>query len=191
MDLGWETHFYKIIVVAWQSYLTSEYALSAAFNGDDAETLEEARFTALREGGSAAFYLHHFSDIVKNDRPDALPQNVKSIREIREWVESNCRWLRTAEPIRDVSLLADVADALKHSHLTNRVSERQVATRDAVLTTNAGFGGLRYGEGKFGGVEQVLVLTNAGNRALSSVLQNVIDAWRVSLNLPMPPLNEP
>lgn len=191
MDLGWETHFQKIVVAGWQSYLRSEHALSAAVRGGDPDALDEARFAALREGGSAAFYLHHFSDIVKNDRPNALPENVKNIREIRDWVESNCRMLRTDEVVRDVSLLGDVADALKHSHLTNRIDERQVAARDAVLTTKTGFGGLRYGEGKYGGVEQVLILANSGNRALSSVLQNVIDAWRVSLDLPMPDISEP
>ena len=36
----------------------------------------------------------------------------------------------------------------------------------------------RFGEGKFRGVEQVVIKTKDGDgRALSSVLQNVFDAW--------------
>ena len=43
---------------------------------------------------------------------------------------------------------------------------------------NTGYGELAFGEGKFGGIVQVIVLANAGIRALSSVCQNVVDAWR-------------
>jgi hypothetical protein len=50
---------------------------------------------------------------------------------------------------------------------------------------------LRCGEGKYGGVEQVVVTTKDGNkRALSSVLQNVFDAWMILLGQPLLPIGE-
>jgi hypothetical protein len=52
------------------------------------------------------------------------------------------------------------------------------------------YGELNYGEGKFGGF-QVVVLAKSGKRALSSILQNVIDAWRRAAGLPMPDLRMP
>jgi hypothetical protein len=54
-----------------------------------------------------------------------------------------------------------------------------------------GFGQMRFGEGKFGGVEQVVVTTKNGDlRALSSVLQNVFDAWMTLLGQPLLPLSQ-
>ena len=57
-----------------------------------------------------------------------------------------------------------------------------------VLALGTGYGELNYGEGKYGGTQQVLVLANSGTRALSSVLQNVIDAWRRVAGLVLPAL---
>lgn len=54
-----------------------------------------------------------------------------------------------------------------------------------------GFGQCRWGEGKYGGVEQIVVATNDGDRrALSSILQNVFDAWMVFLGQPLPPISQ-
>jgi|HubBroStandDraft_4_1064222.scaffolds.fasta_scaffold2205897_2 hypothetical protein len=48
----------------------------------------------------------------------------------------------------------------------------------------------RYGEGKFGRAEQVLVVRKTGEkRALSSVLRNVFDAWLKLLGQPRPPMH--
>src|SRR4051794_18445111 len=47
------------------------------------------------------------------------------------------------------------------------------------------------GEGKFGGVEQVVTNTKTSNRrALSAVLQNVFDAWMNCLGQPLPPISK-
>jgi hypothetical protein len=94
--------------------------------------------------------------------------------------------LRTDRHVGDVELCGDVADALKHAILTRNVDVRQIRENDAVLALSTGYGELSFGEGKYGGIQQVTVLANAGTRALSSVLQNVIDAWRRAAGLDLP-----
>ncbi len=50
---------------------------------------------------------------------------------------------------------------------------------------------MRYGEGKYGGAEQLVVTTVTGDkRALSSVLQNIFDAWMSLLGQPLPPISQ-
>jgi hypothetical protein len=88
--------------------------------------------------------------------------------------------------VADVKLCGDVADALKHAILTRNLDVRQIRENDAVIALSTGYGELGYGEGKYGGIQQVIVLANSGTRALSSVLQNVIDAWRRAAGLDLP-----
>jgi hypothetical protein len=46
------------------------------------------------------------------------------------------------------------------------------------IPQDSGWGEMHFGEGECGGAEQVIVILKNGNRrALSSVLQNVFDAW--------------
>lgn len=80
--------------------------------------------------------------------------------------------------VADVELCGDVADALKHAVLTQRLDVRQVRKNHAVIALSTGYGDLAFGEGKFGGVVQVIVVANSSVRALSSALQNVVDTWR-------------
>jgi hypothetical protein len=50
---------------------------------------------------------------------------------------------------------------------------------------------MHWGEGKYGGAEQVIITTKNGNkRALSSVLQNVFDAWMTLLGQPLSPISQ-
>jgi hypothetical protein len=98
--------------------------------------------------------------------------------------------LRSDEQVEDIQLCGDVADALKHAILTRNVEARQIRENDAVISLSSGFGELSYGEGKYGGTEQVIVLANSGTRALSSVLQNVVDAWRRAASLELPALGQ-
>jgi len=53
-----------------------------------------------------------------------------------------------------------------------------------------GFGQARFGEGKFDVEQMVIVDKNGDMRALSSVLQNVFDAWMTLLGQPLPPIND-
>ena len=55
-------------------------------------------------------------------------------------------------PVADVELCGDVADALKHAVLTQRLDVRQVRESDAVIALSTGYGELAFGEGKLGGV---------------------------------------
>jgi hypothetical protein len=143
---------------------------------------------ALREGGAATIYLHHFAEVALRARADWLPRGARSPREVHHWVSERCTMLRTDRHVADVELCGDVADALKHAILSRNLDARQIRENDAVLALGAGYGELNYGEGKYGGTPQVLVLANSGTRALSSVLQNVTDAWRRSAGVALPEL---
>jgi hypothetical protein len=56
-------------------------------------------------------------------------------------------------------------------------------TADAVATDSV--------KASMAGAEQVIVTTRDGNkRALSSVLQNVFDAWMTLLGQSLPPINQ-
>jgi hypothetical protein len=178
------------VVPAWRAYLVSETALTAALDSDNFVARVRARYTALREAGAATFYLHHFGEIVLRARPEWLPEEIKGLGQLRQWLAPNCTALRSEKLVNDVDLLADVADALKHAVLTRNPEKRLVSANDAVLVSEAGYGGGPYGEGKFGGAEQVLVLSVTGQRALSGVLQNVVDAWRRAAGQELPPIGE-
>lgn len=191
MQLPWDEHFAQIVMPAWQSYLASEVQLTNAVNSEDEGHIRSAKYTALREGGAAVFYVHHFADVVWRAQPGWMPSSIKNLKGLREWLEKHCMMLRTSNNVTDVSLLGDVADALKHAILTQRLNMRDISQNDAVLVAGRGYGEGRYGEGKFGGMDQVLILANSGTRCLSSVLQNVIDAWRRAAGFSLPEIGSP
>jgi hypothetical protein len=91
-----------------------------------------------------------------------------------------------------MDLLHDIQDAMKHVELRSRVAKpRQVSSDQATIAMQTGFGRLPWGEGKFGGGEQLVVtLTDGSQRALSAVLQNAVDAWRDALGAPLPDIGE-
>ena len=195
MQLAWDVHFNEIVLVAWQAYRHAEQRLTEALQAGDVDAIERARFDVLREGGAASFYLHHFTDVVLRAQPHWLPElpldkkGRPDIGEARAWLAQHCTFLRSENGTDDVSLLKDVADALKHAILDNQA--RQVSANEAVLVVGTGFGQLRFGEGKFGGGEQAVVLARTGTRALSSILQNVIDAWRRVAGIELPAIGQP
>jgi len=191
MQLPWDEHFFEIVLPAWQAYLASESELTAAVSSGDEMAAARARYRALREAGSASFYLHHFAEIVLRARPHWLPAEVADLRNLRQWLAGHCTTRRTDQRIDDVRLLGDVADALKHAVLTRDPDNRLVEANDAVLLTGTRFGEGRFGEGKYSGAEQVMILSKVGRRALSGVLQNVVDAWRRGAGIDLPPIGEP
>jgi hypothetical protein len=190
VQLPWDEHFYEIVIPAWRAYLSAEGRLTEAINAQAADAIRAAGYDALREGGAATIYLHHFAEIILRARPDWLSHKILTLGELRDWVSTHCTMLRSDRQVADVQLCGDVADALKHAILTRNVDARQVRGNDAVISLSSGFGELSHGEGKYGGIEQVIVLANSGTRALSSVLQNVIDAWRRAAGLVLPPLGQ-
>lgn len=191
MQLPWDEHFFEIVIPAWQAYLAAEAELTAAHRGGVAAEMSRARYKALREAGAASFFLHHYAEIVLRARPPWLPHEIKNLGEVRKLASAHCTRLRSDAQIDDVGLLHDVADALKHAVLTRNPDRRMVAANEAVLVSRTGYGGGRFGEGKFGGAEQVLVLAKGDQRALSAVLQNVVDAWRRLGGIELPEINEP
>ena len=188
MQLPWDEHFAEIVLPAWQAYRAAETRLSAATENET--QVERAAYDALREGGAAAFYLHHFGEIVLRARPEWLPPELTRPHEVWAWLASFCTMLRTERPIDDVALLWAVADALKHGVLTRNPDQRPIEANEAVLVVSSGYGTLAFGEGKYGGGAQVVLQAKTGPRALSSVLQNVVDAWRRAAGLPLPPIGE-
>jgi len=191
MQLPWDEHFHEIVIPAWQAYLRSETRLTEAFNAQDAGAVERAGYEALREGGAAIIYLHHFAEIVRRAQPTWAHGKIGSLAALRDWLSQHCTMLRNDNrPIADVELCGDVADALKHAVLTQRLDVRQVRENDAVIALSTGYGQLAFGEGKFGGGVQVIVVANSGMRALSSVLQNVVDAWRRVSGIALPPIGD-
>jgi hypothetical protein len=189
MQLPWDEHFHEIVMPAWQAYLRSETRLTEAASSGDDGSVKRAGYEALREGGAAIVYLHHFAEIVMRAQPAWARGKMRSLRDLRGWVSGHCTMLRNDNrPIADVELCGDVADALKHAILTQRLDVRQVRENDAVIALSTGYGELAFGEGKFGGVIQVIVIANTGVRALSSVCQNVVDAWRRVSGIALPPI---
>jgi hypothetical protein len=103
-------------------------------------------------------------------------------------LNAKCCFLQTAKPVADVKLLRDIADAFKH-HRPDRSSASVVVSTD-IVPIGSGWGQMRYGEGKYGGAEQVVITTKDGDkRALSSVLQNVFDGWMTLLGQPLAPIS--
>ena len=88
-----------------------------------------------------------------------------------------------------MALLRDTAEAFKHFKLDR--ASATVADADAWRTVSTGYGVARWGEGKYGGAEQCTVTRKNGDvRAMSSVLQNVFDAWMTLLGQPLAPIGE-
>jgi hypothetical protein len=181
-------HIATVVRPALRRYEAAEAALTNALTSNDAKAAETAREEVLLAARQAVDVLHHLSDFVLKE-PSATLTFAK-IEDVRSAVEAKCVFLReNNRPVADVGLLRDVADAFKH-HRPDRPSATVRASSD-VVPLSIGWGQARWGEGKWGGVEQVIITTNNGDkRALSSVLQNVFDAWMTLLGQPLPPINQ-
>ena len=114
-------------------------------------------------------------------------------RGVQAYVQAqHCRHLR-GPPCEDMDLLHDIQDAIKHVELRPRAAgqkPRQVTSDKATCALQTGLGRLSFGEGKFGGAEQLVVtLVDGRQRALSCIFQNAIDTWRSAIGRPLPPIN--
>jgi hypothetical protein len=170
-----------IAVAVWPAlrrYLAAEQALTDALDTKDTKAVGAARQDVMLAARQAVDLLHHLSDFALKEPSPVL--TFKDIADVRNAVEAKCFFSRTDMRVADVHLLHDIADAFKH-HRPDRPSATVVASSDVVHVA-VGYGRTRFGEGKYGGGEQVVVTTRDGNkRALSSVLQNVFDAWMTLL----------
>jgi hypothetical protein len=180
-------HIEGTIRPALRKYLDAERILTAAIETRDAGAIATARQDVMLAARQAVDVLHHQSDFVLKEPSSALPAFAK-IDDVRSALDGICVYGRTGNYVDDVGLLRDVADAFKH-HRPDRANARVRVSTD-VTPIGSGFGMMRWGEGKYGGAEQVVVTTNdGGKRALSSVLQNVFDAWMTLLGQPLLPIS--
>jgi hypothetical protein len=179
-------HISTVVRPALRKYLEAERALT--------ETLEKrpcaaatARQDVMLAARQATDVLHHLSDfMLKEPSPGLI---FAKIEDVRGAVSAKCVFLRSGKSVGDVALLRDVADAFKH-HRPDRASATVRVSTD-VVPVGSGWGEMHFGEGKYGGAEQVIVTTTDGNkRALSSVLQNVFDAWMSLLGEALPPIGQ-
>lgn len=174
--------FEAVVLPALAEYWAAETALTAALNEGDAASLSAARQLVMRRARTAANELHHFADF-------AAAKNGLKLNLVRSTVAAHCTFLRSSNEVADFALLRDTADAFKHNHL-NRANAT-VTGSDAIIASGTGYSMLYYGEGKYGGAEQVIVTArDHSQRALSSILQNAADAWRRYLGRAVPDIGD-
>jgi hypothetical protein len=154
-------HIAAVIRPALRKYLAAEKTLTDALESNDAEAVGRARQDVLLAARHAAIELHHLSDFVFNERVPEL--SFANLTMVRNAVDARCVFLRTGMPIADASLLRDVADAFKH-HRLNRSDATVVVSTD-VVPIGSGYGQMRFGEGKYGGGEQVIITTKKRRQA--------------------------
>ena len=173
MQLDAIEHFTEIVLPALSDYHYAEEALTRAIvEKQDEPAKTKARHTALRLGGSATLYLHHFADVMANRPPDGFPNFNGKAKAVREWLASHNENAGT-----DLAILEDIADALKHAILTHRLP-RQVEHAEQVLAIDRAYGSGNSGDGKYGGIDEVWVLAKSGKRTLTKVLTSVADLWK-------------
>jgi hypothetical protein len=179
-------HIDAVVRPALREYLAAEQGMTDALQSEDDSAACTARQDVMLAARQAVDVLHHLSDFVlKEPSPPTL--EFTKIEEVRRAVDAKCVFLRTTKPVADVGLLRDVAEVFKH-HRPDRSSATVKVSSD-VVAISTGFGRLRIGEGKYGGARQVIVTKKDGEqRALSSILQNVFDAWVTLLGQPLPPI---
>ncbi len=183
-------HMANVVRPALRKYLAAEQGLTDALQSEAGGGACTARQDVMLAARQAVDVLHHLSDFVlKEPSAWAAMGAFEHIEDVRSAVEAKGVFLRTAKPVADVRLLRDVADAFKH-HRPDRPSATVLVSSD-VVPISIGWGQARWGEGKWGGPEQVIITTKDGDkRALSSVLQNVFDAWMTLLGQPLPPISQ-
>jgi hypothetical protein len=174
--------FEAVVLPALAEYLEAEAGLSAALAVSDAAALAAARQLLMRRARTAATELHQFADF-------AAAESGAAIDVIRAAVAAHCTFLRTTNPVTDIALLRDTAEAFKHHQLSR--ANGTVTGSDAIVGSATGYSMLFYGEGKYGGTEQVVVTAkDKTQRALSSILQNAADAWRRHLGRALPAIGD-
>jgi hypothetical protein len=160
-------HIAAVVRPALRKYLAAENSLTEALQSKDAAAVDTARKDVMLAARQAADVLHHLSDFVLKE-PSAVLTFAK-LEDVRSAVDAKCVFLRTGKPVAHVGLLRDVADAFKH-HRPDRSSATVLVSTD-VVPIGRGWGQLRWGEGKYGGAEQVAITKKDGDkRALLSVL---------------------
>lgn len=180
-------HLANVVRPALRDYAAAERALSAAHASKDAGAIEVARIHVMRMARTAATELNHLTDFVLHN--PCPPASFTKIEDIRDALRAACVFVRGPVQADDTDLLQDTAEAFKHFVLSR--PSATVSGAEAIVTLGSGWGEMRYGEGKYGGGEQVLVVRKNGEKsALSAVTQNTFDAWLRVLGQPLPPVGD-
>jgi hypothetical protein len=182
-------YFDSIVIPAFREYREAEERLNDAIRTGIDTTAAESE--ARRRAFASAVATWHMADWMYYSTPDpARTLLAPTLAKYREGVEAqHCYFLRSARQVRDFNLIGAIADASKHFEL--RSDAREIKTANAIAELSTGFGQLAWGEGKYGGGKQVIITLQAGPpRAYSSVLQNCIDMWRLTLGVTLPPIGQ-
>jgi hypothetical protein len=179
-----QAHLNNIVRPALREYVAAERALDTANRSNDQGLIDEARQEAMRRARTASIELHHLQDVVVAKDP-AYP----TLEDIRTALRRVCVFVRGSAAVDDTDLLRDTADAFKHHEMDRKSST--VAGADAVVSISNGYGEMRFGEQKWGGLEQVTVTRKSGHKySLLWVVQNSYDAWMKLLSQPIVPFGE-
>lgn len=181
-------HLELVVRPALREYAAAESNLTSASKIGDGQAIEDAKDEVLRKARTAASELNHLSDVILKE-PCAELSKFADLFDIRQQASDLCTFLRSQTRVDDIALVRDISEAFKH-HRPDR-STNTVASSEAIIACQQGFGKLRWGEGKFGGTLQAVVTRKNGDeRALSSVFQNAFDAYLRLLKQPLLPINE-
>jgi hypothetical protein len=178
-------HINGVVRPALRKYISAERALTGALEAGDIAAIDAAREDVVLAGRQSVDLLHHLADFVLEE-PSSAPTPFANLAAVRAAVDAHCTFLRNGKYVDDVDLLRDTAVAFKH----HRPKSGRIAVSSDIAPVGIGFGVCRYGEGKYGGVEQIAISTTGDTRALSSVLQNVFDAWMILIGQPLPPISQ-
>ena len=112
-------HIAAIVRPGLRNYATAEKALTDAQLANDAVAIADARREVILAARQAVDGLHHLADFVFNEPSPALPK-FRDLEAVRRTVEAKCIFLREpGVPVKDVTLLRDVAVAFKHHRPTS------------------------------------------------------------------------
>lgn len=93
--------------------------------------------------------------------------------EVADIADDTAYRARLAEMDSSFALLRDVAKANKHVRLTR--SKPMVRSADQSAVMGVGYGARGYGEGRYGGVTQIFILTEDGEaRYFESIIANAV-----------------
>ncbi len=176
------------VLINFQRYLDSEDSLSNAaksFSADSDEyraAIEQVMVDAM----NAAIAIYHLADHIFLQNSNAFPSVVYQTTKLdgyREFLDKNrCIYIGNGRIVNDLSLLGSIVDAYKHFDLNNK--SRPVTSANATIVVSTGWGELPFGEFKWGGLPQVIVKLNGGQkRALKKILQNVIEMWKLEIQI--------
>lgn len=177
----------RFAIPSFREFIAKDREVRRALESGEEELISSARASAMLAARQASSEMHRLADAAAAYREPWLPsellhkENLQP-EDVRRWVQDKyCRALR-GPPSADLDLLDDIENAFKHVELRPRRVPRLVTSDRVIISGEVGYGGGAYGEGVYGGAEQMIVtLSDKSKRALTGILQNVLDAWTLAV----------